>query len=855
MILMAVMLVFTRGGTFTQLSLYAGEAAEEEDKENGNESEEEKQDTGESEEELPAEEEETAEIPEEDKLQEETKRGNESQAGLDIPVEETEAPEVTIEQAGDQSPTLTLNCTEHRKTGRWVDYYICTLTAKSNSGKPIKWIQYGRSGKQEEWPGGSSVTFNHKENGTKIITVTDEAGNSSSVNLVYDNVDWFSPVITSAKFVYDGEKVNGKTKAGHILIESAYDDQFGMAEKPYSITTDRELAIKYAYEPFHDFSKIPPWKSEGTFEITKNGNYYLLALDDGGSVGYREIVVSEFDFDGPGVSVKGNADEVNGCTKSEEVVVSAYDSGAGIVGNAFSFDGGKSWTDKKSIIITNNQPVNVVVKDGLENRTEYRYESKRKFDNEGPEINDFSEVSPVEYKGKVGLVIVDVNAEDKGSQVSENGYSFDGGGSWQSSHVCELKKNGTYIVKVRDWLGNETVAREIRIDNIDETPPVISGLEQEFTNSAGGFGKSRLVTVHAHDVHSVISGNAFSFDGGETWQESPLFSARKNGKLRVKVRDMFGNTASDEITVTGIDETGPEINITGLPDKSVTDPVKLTISVSDTESGVESLWYKNNTVNVPSILKRFDLSNNGGGVVSGSAEASIAVNGEYTFISYDALGNMSEKIVTIDQIKKKSSDSSSSKKKKGGTGGNGSSPGDDQKTIVLPPSTGGSGENGGVISKSSSSPQGNRELDAGTVKIKGTISEDAPDPGAATGSGGKNREKDGGDLFTEDESELAQETDEPVFSEEEETPETEYEEEPYMETEEHEVQENLSKAPVGAEQLIASVQEEEEEGGIGVVLAAAGAVLLLSGAVVFLLLKRGIISTEFLKNFGEMKER
>ncbi len=867
MILMVLMLSLSQGRSAMPVIAFAGETEPETagSKEEKTEEEKAEEEKAEEAEDVKTEEEKTEEESgsgeedsEKEEEAEEEEEKEESEEAEETEEAEEEEPMISIAGSPDKSPSVTLTYEPHRKRNNSVDYYICTITARSNSGKPIKLIQYGDKAAREEWPGGESTTFRFKQNGSMEITVTDGAGYSASVTMSATNVDWFPPGVKSLKFVYDGPVVNGKTHSGYLLAEGPYDVDFEIPEKPYSITRDRDTAYRLAVKPFQDFSVIPPWQAEGRFDISENGLYYLLILDGAENVGYHEIYVKEFDFDGPNVTVNANADEVNGCTKCEEVIFSAADTGAGLVELPFSYDGGKTWTKENRFVVTKNQTFNVTVRDGLDNRTEYKYEVNRNFDNEGPRIEDITEASPLEYKGQVGSVIVDVRADDDGSQVSENGYSFDGGETWQSSHVCELKKNGTYRIKVRDWLGNETTGKEIKVENIDDAPPVISGLEQEFQNSAGGYGKSRLVTVNARDLHSVISGNAYSFDGGETWQGSPEFNARKNGVLQVAVRDLFGNIARSEISVNGIDETPPEITVTGIPEKQVTDPIRLSISVRDGEAGVESLWYKNNTVNIPSILKHFELLNNGGGVVSGSAEAVITVNGDYTIIAYDALGNTSEKTVKVDRIKKKASDSSSAKKKKEESGGSGGSSGNDQRTIVLPPSTGGntdSGKGGGVISKTSSVPGGNQEFDGGTVHLKGALSEDAAESGGTKGFGGKSRETDGGELFTEDETEITEETQELVLPEEEDIEEPEYEEEPVFEVSEHDTAEKLAKAPVAAEQLIAEAAGEDENGIIGIVLVVAGVVLLMAGAVIFILVKKGILCLDIFSLPGEIREK
>ncbi len=770
--------------------------------------------------------------------------------------EDSTEEDMSIQNAQDKKPTVKLEYTPHKIQNKMVDYYDCTITATSNSGTPIKWIQFGRYRDPVPWTGGSTMKYEYRENGAMDFIVTDEAGYSDYQTIDVANVDWFPPEVESVNFVYDSVSVNGKTKSGHIQAEGAFDRQFGIADKPYSITDDWDLAVNFITRRSRDYSLIPPWNSHGKFDITQNGRYCVLLRDGADNISFHSIIVNQFDFDSPNAQVTGFAREENGFAAFEEIVVSASDSGAGLDAKAYSFDGGSSWQESNRLILSENRTVHIVVRDGLDNRTELEYEVTRNFDTAGPEVGEVREAAPDQYGDYIGGLIVDVRADDRDSKVSENGYSFDGGKTWQSSPVYEFKKNGTYIVKVRDNLGNETIAKEIVIKNLDDVPPVISDTQQELKETAGGYGKSKLITLRAHDVHSVISGNAYSFDGGTTWQASPEFTARRNGTLHVLVKDLFGNVSEKEITVNGIDDVPPEIHVSGLPEKNVTGAVTLTITGTDGESGLESLWYKNNTVNIPSSLKKFDRSLNGGGVGSGNAEASITVNGEYTFLAYDAVGNLSETTVTIDKISKKSS-SSSSKKSKSSSSTGGSSPQDNERTIVLPPSSGGRNENTAAASRSVTAPEGNRETNGGTVHLSGALSDDSAPASVSSGTGGKSRESAGEELFSEETEDIPveEDSDDLLLPEEEPLLLPDIQENLEEQTEEHEVEEHLSASPGRADELLASIQAEEQSTGmLGIVLTSVSLVLLLSGITIFILVKKGILSLEFLKSLGKPKE-
>ena len=58
-----------------------------------------------------------------------------------------------------------------------------------------------------------------------------------------------------------------------------------------------------------------------------------------------------------------------------------------------------------------------------------------------------------------------------GCGIAEAGYSFDGGATWKQN-IHTFTENGTYLIKVRDKLGNEG-EKSLVINTIDNTAPKI----------------------------------------------------------------------------------------------------------------------------------------------------------------------------------------------------------------------------------------------------------------------------------------------------------------------------------------------------------------------------------------------
>jgi hypothetical protein len=158
----------------------------------------------------------------------------------------------------------------------------------------------------------------------------------------------------------------------------------------------------------------------------------------------------------------------------------------------------------------------------------------RNIDKTGPSINNVTG-NPAEYTNK--NVILTVSAKDSQSGLNTNAYSFDGGKTWQSSNKKTYKNNTSGIeIKVRDKAGNTSTYKDIiNITKIDKTGPTINsvtGNPTQYTN------KSVTLTVNAKDSQSGLNTNAYSFDGGKTWQSSnqKTYTINTSG-IVVKVKD------------------------------------------------------------------------------------------------------------------------------------------------------------------------------------------------------------------------------------------------------------------------------------------------------------------------------
>lgn len=122
---------------------------------------------------------------------------------------------------------------------------------------------------------------------------------------------------------------------------------------------------------------------------------------------------------------------------------------------------------------------------------------------------------------------------DKTNKISGKSYNF----------KQVIKKNGSYIVTVRDKLGN-IKDLTININNVDNTAPKILAIsmssERDYT----------VLKVNAIDDESGLDNYSYSYNKGETWTNEAIYNVYQSGEYEVYVKDKVGNVAMLKADVT-----------------------------------------------------------------------------------------------------------------------------------------------------------------------------------------------------------------------------------------------------------------------------------------------------------------
>lgn len=292
----------------------------------------------------------------------------------------------------------------------------------------------------------------------------------------------------------------------------------------------------------------------------------------------------------------------------------------------YSWDGGSTWTSASAKTFSQNQTVNIVVRDAAGN-TVSRSVTISYIDKDAPTISSVGG-GATSYSSSRRI---DVAASDSTSYIAQ--YSFDGGVTWQNSPSKTISATTTVAsIKVKDAAGN--ISAEFLVDvYVDATPPSVT-----YSVSPADVSKavtSRTVTLTGIDSHSGVAQiGGYSFDGGTTWQNSNVRTITETTDiLSVRVKDKVGNI-SDAVPITvNVDTSAPTFTIAG---ESTTFAKTRTITISAYDVGGAALH---------SAAYSFD----GGDTwqTSNSHTYSGKTMTEQTVMVRDALGNKSSKTAAV----------------------------------------------------------------------------------------------------------------------------------------------------------------------------------------------------------------
>lgn len=201
-----------------------------------------------------------------------------------------------------------------------------------------------------------------------------------------------------------------------------------------------------------------------------------------------------------------------------------------------------------------------------------------------------------------------------------------------------VSSNGTYTLSISvDEARFDTAQASVmlNVSNIDRTEPTIGSVAY---NDGEAWIRTNEISVSAVDLQpdgtpgSGLADEAYSFDGGHTWQSSPVFECTENGTVDICVRDYCGNAPLRSIDITNIDNTGPDVSYVFTPNVwyQGDGDREYTFTAVDEEAGLPDLPF----------------SYDGGETWTDEVILATPEAGSFTVLVRDNLGNITE--VTID---------------------------------------------------------------------------------------------------------------------------------------------------------------------------------------------------------------
>jgi hypothetical protein len=246
----------------------------------------------------------------------------------------------------------------------------------------------------------------------------------------------------------------------------------------------------------------------------------------------------------------------------------------------------------------------------------------------------------------VGAATVAVSASDAESGVDKVEYALDSGAFTAYTAPVSVNQPGAHTVRYRatDKAGNTSDVGSVSFTVVepqaeDTTPPQVSAQVSGDRDANGNYVRSATVTLSASDTESGVDKVEYSLDGQPfAVYANPLAVAQPGAHtVRYRATDKAGNTSNvGSVSFTVVDPqpqdtTPPQVSASVSGDQNedgdYVGAATVTVSASDTESGVDKVEY----------------SLNGGAFATYSAPVSVNQPGDHTvrFRATDKAGNTS----------------------------------------------------------------------------------------------------------------------------------------------------------------------------------------------------------------------
>lgn len=471
---------------------------------------------------------------------------------------------------GKDASTRVGSLTVKQSTTEWTRSLTLTASYQNTSGMKV-------SNKPYIWNGAAAVeepVYVVENSGKYTLRLNaDACSNTSAATITVNvrNVDVTAPLIKT----HTQTPASEWTKDGVLVaITECVDLQpdgsegCGLHEEPYS------------------YDEGETWTSEDSHLYLENGVHTILVRDKLENTSSYEVEFYNVDVTPP--TLVGLEYDHTKNVPSVEFVVTVEDlqpdgsEGCGLHEEAYSYDGGKTWTAENTCRIRKNGVVKIAIRDNLENVFSIE-EKVANIDCTGPNVS-YTMISRSWTNQDVNLYLSAEDLNEDGSQgigMDEAWYSLDGGNTWSGETHLVFEDNTEFTILARDKNNNYTKT-PIRIIQIDRVQPWVS-LSMQVT----GEGKDMQVILHAsaEDDYSGIPEEAFSWDKGASYTAQSSMTVTENGTYYVYARDKAGNSHFAGIEVDAFQSLLPKLPLT--PHKTLESETEDEWETTETEVEIE----------------------------------------------------------------------------------------------------------------------------------------------------------------------------------------------------------------------------------------------------------------------------
>lgn len=365
--------------------------------------------------------------------------------------------------------------------------------------------------------------------------------------------------------------------------------------------------------------------------VTENGRYSVQAESDKGMIDGTSIEITNIDNITPDLTVSLASTSWG---RTAPISISSSDK-SGISRVEYKEPGSSSWatcTSNGTFNATKNGVYTFRAVDAVGNISVEKTVNVTTIDTTKPHF-----VVSLVDSGWVKQAQFRVTATDAQSGLREIHYSIPeanlGPYKINSGDVVTVPYNTTYTFTAFDNAGNGD-QKNITVSNIDDGNPTISVTPSKV------WGKTTNVTISTGDSQSGVARAEYQKPGESTWNSctaNGTLALDRNGTYKFRSVDNVGNVSSiASVNISHVDTTAPTLNLSlGTTDFSKSVPIN--IGVSDSESGVKLTQYK--------------LPNSNSWVqCTGSSSITATMNGVYTFMAVDNVGNAVEKTITVSNV-------------------------------------------------------------------------------------------------------------------------------------------------------------------------------------------------------------